>query len=255
MRDPRFPSRFRSRLTGFTLIELLVVIAIIAVVAAILFPVFSQAREKARTATCASNLRQLTTAAMTYAQDADECLPFLAYNNKNHLGDDWQIILNPYIKTSAIWTCPSAPDYTTNGEYTRSFGLPYMLMPSSYAWNETAAAHTTSGQIDPDNPANGKYYQPATLGECGHPSQTFLFMDKGYGALFTPWTQWDLRVQSTVLEDNKFAAGPHQGGKNVAFGDGHVKWMNVKSMLTQDQNDASHVSKDPKSIYYSYWVN
>ena len=60
------------RRKGFTLIELLVVIAIIAILAAILFPVFAKAREKARTSSCASNLKQLGLAAMMYVQDYDE---------------------------------------------------------------------------------------------------------------------------------------------------------------------------------------
>jgi prepilin-type N-terminal cleavage/methylation domain-containing protein len=60
---------------GFTLIELLVVIAIIAILAAILFPVFAQARAKARQATCSSNLRQIGVGILMYAQDYDELLP------------------------------------------------------------------------------------------------------------------------------------------------------------------------------------
>src|SRR5262245_12692940 len=66
---------------GFTLIELLVVIAIIAILAAILFPVFAKAREKARQASCESNLKQLTLACLQYAQDYDEKLPMAGWNS------------------------------------------------------------------------------------------------------------------------------------------------------------------------------
>jgi prepilin-type N-terminal cleavage/methylation domain-containing protein len=67
--------------TGFTLIELLVVIAIIAILAAILFPVFAQAREKARQSGCLSNLKQIGTALMMYTQDYDEAFPCTWYGS------------------------------------------------------------------------------------------------------------------------------------------------------------------------------
>jgi len=87
-----------KRRPAFTLIELLVVIAIIAILAAILFPVFAQAREKARQATCVSNLKQLGTAALMYAQDYDEQWPMLESGGTSRYTT--ANLLDPYIKTN-----------------------------------------------------------------------------------------------------------------------------------------------------------
>ena len=245
----------KGKSAAFTLIELLVVIAIIAIVAAILFPVFAKVREKGRQTACASNLRQIRLAVMTYTQDNDECLPFLAYNDKNHLGDDWQTVTMPYVKSAAVWRCPDALDYETNDPFCRSFGAPFYLQPSGYAYNETAAAQTAPGQIDADGPTNGKTFAPASLVRCEHPSQTFLLMDKGAGAVFSPWVQWQIRAQSTALSDSNYIAGPHTEGKNVVFADGHLKFLKTAAIVTQDQVGASGVPPVPASPYYSYFWN
>src|SRR6201992_1021500 len=97
--------------TAFTLIELLVVIAIIAILAAILFPVFAQAREKARQASCMSNLKQIGLGVMQYVQDFDELYP-LTRNNTATVGTGgttwalWKINTYPYMKSTSIYTCP-----------------------------------------------------------------------------------------------------------------------------------------------------
>ncbi len=111
--------------SAFTLIELLVVIAIIAILAAILFPVFAQAREKARQTSCLSNTKQIATSVLMYAQDYDETL--LGYRfqqtgtQQNPYAADSRVgtsaknpiffnqLLNPYIKNDGIWRCPSNP--------------------------------------------------------------------------------------------------------------------------------------------------
>jgi prepilin-type N-terminal cleavage/methylation domain-containing protein/prepilin-type processing-associated H-X9-DG protein len=107
------PDRYNGH--GFTLIELLVVIAIIAVLAAILFPVFAQAREKARQASCLSNMKQQGAAVMMYAQDYDETLPPWwvpnpVPSNPRGWGDIiyWYMNILPYVKSREVFRCPSA---------------------------------------------------------------------------------------------------------------------------------------------------
>jgi prepilin-type N-terminal cleavage/methylation domain-containing protein len=93
---------------GFTLIELLVVIAIIAILAAILFPVFARAREKARQASCTSNLKQQGIAILMYAQDYDERIPpaFITPGSYEYLVGFYDL-LAPYVKSEDLFVCPS----------------------------------------------------------------------------------------------------------------------------------------------------
>ncbi len=107
---------------GFTLIELLVVIAIIAILAAILFPVFSQAREKARQSQCISNIRNIAMGFAQYTQDWDErfyvqptpCgrIPNFNYTPQmSRLYPPYYVVLQPYLRNKQIFVCPSAPRY------------------------------------------------------------------------------------------------------------------------------------------------
>src|SRR5882757_5192224 len=113
----------QRRKHAFTLIELLVVIAIIAILAAILFPVFAQAREKARQIACLSNMKQIGTAAIMYAQDYDEIMPETGWQGpcsdpKTGVANDtffsgvyaFPIAEQPYIKNRQVLVCPSDPD-------------------------------------------------------------------------------------------------------------------------------------------------
>jgi prepilin-type N-terminal cleavage/methylation domain-containing protein len=122
------PSQARS---GFTLIELLVVIAIIAILAAILFPVFAQAREKARSASCLSNTKQLALGLTMYVQDYDETFPYWSWwyssdpggcprndgsayaGGCNHWESFWFNASYPYVKNAQVYACPSANDRST----------------------------------------------------------------------------------------------------------------------------------------------
>jgi prepilin-type N-terminal cleavage/methylation domain-containing protein len=129
---------------GFTLIELLVVIAVIAIIAAILFPTFAQAREKARAAVCFSNLHQIGLANQLYTQDYDETLlwstlsiPGAGQTGKvtsqqikalyhqeiecvdrgNHA---WLVVLEPYLKSTEVFRCPSFPGHPFPVSWDRS---------------------------------------------------------------------------------------------------------------------------------------
>jgi prepilin-type N-terminal cleavage/methylation domain-containing protein/prepilin-type processing-associated H-X9-DG protein len=105
--------RSRRAANGFTLIELLVVIAIIAILAAILFPVFAQAREKARQTSCLSNQKQMGLAVMQYKQDYDETFPQAYWYNDDASGNapsyyhHWSGTIQPYVKSIGIFICPS----------------------------------------------------------------------------------------------------------------------------------------------------
>src|SRR5262245_31805620 len=114
----------KSARRAFTLIELLVVIAIIAILAAILFPVFAQAREKARQTSCLSNMKQLATAVAMFTQDYDEHLPKAFFNDVVngptgfHPETPWESVLYSYIKNEGIFHCPSDPTDNYRGKRT-----------------------------------------------------------------------------------------------------------------------------------------
>ncbi|MES2460729.1 MAG: DUF1559 domain-containing protein [Armatimonadota bacterium] len=110
----RFGRTTPRRFSGFTLIELLVVIAIIAILAAILFPVFAQAREKARQTSCLSNIKQIGLGFMMYVQDADEtfppcllCVPTLNGGSTSDTRMPYDRQIAPYTKNDQIFACPS----------------------------------------------------------------------------------------------------------------------------------------------------
>jgi prepilin-type N-terminal cleavage/methylation domain-containing protein len=149
-------SGLRKPAAGFTLIELLVVIAIIAILAAILFPVFAQAREKARQASCLSNLKQLGTALLMYVQDYDEQFPSGSKeafaNGPTNLNTDvagvgWAGQLYPYTKNAQVLKCPD--DSTANVNATSTT---MALYPVSYVYNYNIAL----------NPSDASMNAPAT---------------------------------------------------------------------------------------------
>src|SRR6476469_1207041 len=117
--DRRRTRMQRTRRSAFTLIELLVVIAIIAILAAILFPVFAQARERARMSACLSNMRQIGSALMMYVQDYDETFPHLRFRHPGPFDTSmaaagkhayvWNNAIRPYLRSIDVFSCPSNP--------------------------------------------------------------------------------------------------------------------------------------------------
>src|SRR5580700_504414 len=110
----------RSR-SGFTLIELLVVIAIIAILSAILFPVFAQAREKARAISCLSNMKQIGLSVIMYTQDYDE--QYAAGINVYGGGSGWAGQIYPYVKSTAVFHCPDDSTAAGTNDHPSSYAL------------------------------------------------------------------------------------------------------------------------------------
>ncbi len=144
------------RSKGFTLIELLVVIAIIAILAAILFPVFAQARERARAISCVSNLRQIGVASAMYTQDYDETFP-CGWGGPSLEAQKcmWRYSLQPYIQKYGSQTL---------GPY-------------------DSAGYTGQGvMVCPDQPGSSKDYGPTSYGYNAHSGMTRGWADFGGGA-------------------------------------------------------------------------
>ena len=150
---------------GFTLIELLVVIAIIAILAAILFPVFAQAREKARAITCASNTKQLALAITMYEQDFDEYTPpgFGLYSR----GTGWAGQVFPYVKSVKAFECPD--DSAATGNFT-SYGININLSASAVGYVSTVSGAPYYGAGIP-------LWQGKSIATLNSPSKTVMLFE------------------------------------------------------------------------------
>jgi len=250
------------RTKGFTLIELLVVIAIIAILAAILFPVFAQAREKARAISCLSNDKQIGLAFMQYIQDNDEDFPANSFGNNNtplvnpgvaapgagaqanQYGEGWSTAIFPYVKSNGLYKCADdSTSVTTNANGT--------YYPVSYFMNSNLV--TVGGGVS-DAQFNA-VASTVVLGECTNVSSVLggglttaphtdavgdgldaLYDNGGFNGNDTPnppkYATGRLgngdpgTQQQLALPNAGVAAAQHSGtGANYLLGDGHAKFL------------------------------
>ncbi|MBC7329044.1 DUF1559 domain-containing protein [bacterium] len=218
------------RRRGFTLIELLVVIAIIAILAAILFPVFSRARDQARKAACTSNMKQLAMALMMYVQDWDEAYPPVRFGAGRPCWDpaptysSWRTLTQPYVKNWQIYDCPSFPDWCCSEESRN--GIPDAPRYIDYQYNGSqfcpSPNHHVWKMADFPAPADLILVQEGGL-QCAPDTGT--------------WCNWVFRKDTAI----------HSGGKNYIFADGHVKWMKPQQ-TTSPINMWAQVARNPGDI-------
>lgn len=245
-----------KRREGFTLIELLVVIAIIAILAAILFPVFAQARDKARGTACMSNLKQLGLATMQYVQDFDEA--FSGQDNASR----YPGYIYPYLKSKGVFTCPSDlwPTPVQTGGSKGWIVISYAINANMYAASYPVLQSTLSSpgatvlyfecgtmnrdpSVLPAASCTVNCWPPYTANGCSFSSNYWPCAENaGYletgpmggtcnsignlgadncqgGGLSAPTLGAGMPI------DPAFPTGRHLGGSNFAFADGHAKWL------------------------------
>ncbi len=237
---------------GFTLIELLVVIAIIAILAAILFPVFARARENARRTSCLSNVKQMGLGVMQYTQDYDEYYPpgYLPTSQPSPDGTVWfsgtwfwQQVIYPYTKSRQVYFCPSAVPLPSNygGPYAFNYGANQQLMPSALAGVTNLlnmAALQRSSETFMIMDFGG--YDP-------HPTQVLVVNGPAaYGWRYLPGAN---KVDSSLgcLQGHDYtrdceAAGRHFDGVNMAYADGHAKWIKSSLVVAEARKFRSGVN-------------
>jgi prepilin-type N-terminal cleavage/methylation domain-containing protein/prepilin-type processing-associated H-X9-DG protein len=253
------------RKRGFTLIELLVVIAIIAILAAILFPVFAQAREKARGASCLSNTKQIGTAVSMYTQDWDEMFPFSDDFGVKIPGSPvqgsykyWGDAIFPYVKSKGDSSHPTQKGGTGN------YG-PVQRCPSVADW-WTGYAYNIELGYYPDGQLGKTENIPIrtgiSLASINRPAELIVIMDNSIPYAWLRNSLGRNNNDSQIIhyrwfpvstefcmthynwpESEKLAGKPyqgvpsgrHQGGVNCVFADGHSKWLRTGAEICKPE--------------------
>jgi prepilin-type N-terminal cleavage/methylation domain-containing protein/prepilin-type processing-associated H-X9-DG protein len=240
---------------GFTLIELLVVVAIIAILAAILFPVFAQAREKARQASCMSNVKQMGLAVMQYAQDWDECHPGVWFGpvsaapwsqpSNDTLFYKWMDAVYPYVKNEQVFNCPSDG---VNKKYV------FRNRDKSNGYGSYAMSQAYYGYGDRFTPPTSDYNQFVSAGVpfvmrqamIQRPADTVWIVDGGVRGIKNPdWKSYEFWWANPGEINGAFPAPRITDGKrhfqniverhadlvNVIYCDGHAKAVKLEKLV------------------------
>lgn len=220
-----------KRRAGFTLIELLVVIAIIAILAAILFPVFAQARERARTVSCLSNVGQITRAVRMYADDNNGVWPYCcdAEDRVNHASQAasmplfWDVMAK-YVKSQDAWRCPSDKGYKrSNGTVVKN------------AYKQNGSSYSTNWELCWDRLESKM--NPVKLDQAPQPTKAMVVFD---------YWGMESRGESSQQSQWHIRKWP-EGCWNVGFFDGHAKNLSY--------NDINYPDGDKTNpwLFSPYW--
>jgi prepilin-type N-terminal cleavage/methylation domain-containing protein len=254
------------RRRGFTLIELLVVIAIIAILAAILFPVFARAREAARKSACLSNLKQIGTALLMYAQDADESVCPVANGTCGQADAmGWADLVQPYVKNDKLFDCPTSIKKCLINPATGRFYRSQGGSPANNNDCRTNAAIPNFARVD-YNYAVSAWAPPTGLGNnfggvfltlttpipgtmpngalaaIPKPAETAAVCDSRGASPYSasggagPYTFTDVAGQVDGGRHPAVAADSNDAALNVMFMDGHSKFVNLRRSMSLPGN-------------------
>jgi len=253
--------RANRSLRAFTLIELLVVIAIIAILAAILFPVFAQARESARKASCQSNLKQIATGLTMYTQDYDELLCPDRINGAGAADPLWRTgvwynLVQPYVKNTQLFKCPSVTATLSAAEnnFNAAGGVGTPIYPVTYGMNYRLTQFSTTTLDD----APSLWFNTGSLASLRAPAETLYVCDNVLVTNPTAMpvgqedpTKWTFSAgnwnrsgytrfpqvppgnyPSYTQVNEAWRPHPvHMSGTNAAFCDGHVKFFKTDKLV------------------------